>query len=629
MTVVWLMLAACVYAQTDYSVARIPDRLKSRANAVVRHETIVADMQSSTKVRYQVKQAVTVFNQSGEHKARLVIYYDKNMVIKSITGQVFDAYGSQIGKFNQRNFRDESAVSSFSLYEDNRVKHFLPSVTSYPYTVEYEYEVELKQNLIIPDWRPNAYRDVAVEHSQYIFTCAASDAVRVKAVNYAGEPELSDVNGRKTMTWKVAAIPAQRYEPYSPNPETYQTIVKIAPTDFSYYKHKGRYSNWQDLGKWTHDVLLADGLTLPANTAQEAKALVSGLGTDKEKAKALYEYMQRKTRYVSVQIGIGGFKPMSASDVDRLGYGDCKALVNYMQALLRAVDIPSYYCVVYAGTMKRDMQLDFASMDQGNHIILCLPFENDTTWLECTNQRIPFGFLGSFTDDRLVWACTPKGGEMLRTPRFDEAESTQLRRATLMLDGDGNLSGNVETVFAAGQYDNHLEIAESSSTEQVKQLKEAYDIDHIGFKNITYRKANDGQPVLIETFDVTLSKYAPVNAGQFFLIANIFNRRGTIPTVKNRELPLYINRGYTDEDSITYVMPEGCTLVSGPQEEEINGPFGYCQTTISQDGNKIRYYRKFVLNEGTFPAARYGEFSEFINRVNALDNHKAVLQMQQ
>ena len=52
-----------------------------------------------------------------------------------------------------------------------------------------------------------------------------------------------------------------------------------------------------------------------------------------EKAKIVYKYMQEKTRYISVQVGIGGFKPMLAKDVDRLGYGDCKALSNYTKAL--------------------------------------------------------------------------------------------------------------------------------------------------------------------------------------------------------------------------------------------------------------------------------------------------------
>jgi hypothetical protein len=55
--------------------------------------------------------------------------------------------------------------------------------------------------------------------------------------------------------------------------------------------------------------------------------------TEKINKKAL-EFMlcSKKSRYVSIQVGIGGWKPILYTDVDRLGYGDCKALTNYTKA---------------------------------------------------------------------------------------------------------------------------------------------------------------------------------------------------------------------------------------------------------------------------------------------------------
>src|SRR5690606_6647362 len=108
----------CAIAQSDYAVAHIPTVLKSHADAVVRHEEIVVDMLSPTKVRYRVDRAVTVFNPAGEERARLVIHYDKATSIKRISGGVYDEMGFQLRKFTKRDCRDESAVSNFSLYED-------------------------------------------------------------------------------------------------------------------------------------------------------------------------------------------------------------------------------------------------------------------------------------------------------------------------------------------------------------------------------------------------------------------------------------------------------------------------------------------------------------------------------
>lgn len=614
-----------VAAQPEYAVEHIPTALKSRADAVVRHEEIVVDMLSPTKVRYQVNRAITVFNPAGEERARLVVHYDKATSVKRISGEVYDEAGFQMRKFTKRDCRDESAVSSFSLYEDSRVKHFLPAMVGYPYTVVYSYEVERKQNLIIPAWHPGAYWDVAVQHSQYTFICADTDEVRIFVANYSGEPVRGVDGGRSVTTWVADNLPAKRYEPYSPDQETYQTIVRVAPVYFNYYKHNGQYTNWEELGSWMFDALLTEGTELPAQTVAEVNALVAGLASDREKAAALYGYMQRKTRYVSVQIGIGGFKPMAAATVDQLGYGDCKGLVNYMRALLAVVGIPSYYCVVEAGNAKRDIRADFASMDQGNHVILSVPLEQDTVWLECTSQRLPFGFLGSFTDDRMVWACTPEGGKLLNTPDYAVTESTQERRAELQLADDGALAGHLKTVFSGGQYDNHLEIAESSGGEQIKMLKAAYDIDRISFADIVYQKPEGPVPTLVEALEVTLPRYAPTNGGQTFLIPNLFNRQASVPTVKDRQRPVYINRGYTDVDHLTFTLPGGYVVAGGSWKAELNSPFGHYEAYLEQTGDQLSYRRQLVLHGGTYPADQYAEFVDFFNRVGTLDRHKVVL----
>ncbi|MDP4989490.1 MAG: DUF3857 domain-containing protein, partial [Polaribacter sp.] len=108
--------------------------------------------------------------------------------------------------------------------------------------------------------------------------------------------------------------------------------------------------------------------------------------------------MQQKTRYISVQIGIGGWEPIAANLVDDVGYGDCKGLTNYTKALLDVADVTAYYTVVYADD-RIDVDKDFSSL-QGNHVILNIPNNGKDVWLECTSQTMPFGFLGDFTDDR-------------------------------------------------------------------------------------------------------------------------------------------------------------------------------------------------------------------------------------
>src|SRR5690606_888532 len=119
---------------------------------------------------------------------------------------------------------------------------------------------------------------------------------------------------------------------------------------------------------------------LPAHIAQQVKALTSGITDVKEKITVLYNYLQKNTRYISIQLGIGGWQPFDDSYVAKNGYGDCKALTNYMQSLLTSANIPSFYTLVYAGasgTAKNRFVPDLPSQ-QFNHVVICVPTGKDS-----------------------------------------------------------------------------------------------------------------------------------------------------------------------------------------------------------------------------------------------------------
>ena len=614
-------------AQNVYKTEDIPSALKNRSNAVIRDMETVVDMRAPDNVSIKVRQAVTVLNKNGDTRAELVLFYNKNNSIKSIKGIVYDAQGKPISKFNQSNFTDESAISDFSLFEDDRVKHFKPSVTEYPYTIVYEYELKNKQNLIIPDWYASPSPDVSVEKNSYRFVCLPGDKLHIKTYNYPGQTKETKEEKLMSYSWEMTNIPSFQTEPYAPSPENYLTRVKIAPEKFNYYAFSGNYNNWNDLGKWIYTDLLSKRQNLSPETVQMVKSLVNGINDPKEKAKKIYAYMQEKTRYVSVQIGIGGFQPISAAEVDRMGYGDCKGLVNYMQSLLKAADIYSEYCIVYAGNQKRSMDPDFASMDQANHIILCVPFEKDTTWLECTSQTVPFGFLGDFTDDRTVLACTESGGKLLHTPVLSATENKTIRTASLDIDKEGNVKGNMRTRFEGAAYDNCEGLISDSPEEQVKSLKSKYDLDNIEFDKVTFNQLKTSKPATTEHLDLHIRSYVPQTQSRAYLVLNAFNKAKIIDEVTSRTRPVVVNRGFTELDTIQYTLPENFKIESEMENIQIKNDFGSFIVKTTLTGKLLTYSRYFLLKEGHYPAERYKDLVDFISRVRRYDQSKAVFKL--
>jgi hypothetical protein len=622
--IVLFLCGNCTLKAQDLDIAHIEPDLRVRANAVIRFSNTTVDMRSPDNVIISTTRAITVFNKSGDLYAQLVLFYDKNTSIKSVKGEVYDEFGRQNAKFSLSNFKDESAVSSFSLFEDSRVKYYIPQVNSYPYTVVYHYETRQKQNLIIPTWKPIPGFDISLEKANYQFICKPSDEVRTWTSMYPEKAIEVVTDKQKSLSWGLTNVKAVKYENYAPNPDTYLTSVKVAPKNFTYYGFKGTYADWEDLGKLSYDYLLKDKRVLPQETIDRIKSLIKDLPNDKAKAKKLYEYMQQKTRYISVQIGIGGFQPMSASEVDRLGYGDCKGLVNYMQALLDIAGIDSYYCVVSAGEEKSSLLPNFASMEQGNHVILNLPLNGDTIWLECTNQDAPFGYLGDFTDDRWVLACTKDGGKLLKTPKTQATGNLQRRTGKFSVTKTGDLMGSSHTTFEGTQFDNHYFMYKQSPVERQKSLKKIYDINNLEFNAVDFEVDKD-RPKFLEKLEINIEKYVQVNDEKIYLVPNAFNQHGTVPSIKNRNLPLDIKRGFVDLDSLEITFEQNLVAIPIPRVTKLDTKFGNYLMELRLKDNVLTYYRKFSLKEGIYDAEEYEAYQSFINEVASNDRYKTVL----
>jgi transglutaminase-like putative cysteine protease len=624
-----MVMGINTFAQQKYEVSLIPKDLLSHAEAVIRANETTIEVKGLDAVSQHIKYVVTILNKNGDREAAKYLYYNKSEQIRSVKGNIYDEFGKLTNKILERDFEDRSATDGFSLFLDDRYKYFRPAVTNYPYTVEYDYELYSKQTLFLPDWDPNPRQStgVSVEHSSYKFTCKPDFDIRYKALNNPGEAVITTLPLLKTYRWEISHVKAWRDEPYSPTDDKIFPSVKIAPEKFSYAGVSGSFTNWEEYGRFIYDKLLKNRDKLPPETAAYVKSLTDSITDPKLKAKKIYEYMQQKTRYVSVQIGIGGYQPFTATEVDQSSYGDCKALVNYTQSLLRAVGIESYYVLNMAGRTKQSAITDFASMNQFNHVILCLPFKNDTTWIDCTSKENPFGYLGDFTDDRIVLACTPMGGKLMRTPQFAPSGNTQARFASFTITPEGELEGEMKTEFKGTQYDNRYDLMHEAFTEQVKKIKEIYSIENLDIQTYNLTENKSIAPIATETIKLRARDYMSQNGNRYFFTPNTASRYiKPLKNVMNRSTDVYINRGYWDTDEITYNLPEGFDVKIKPLLVSIDKPFGKYTASTRIDGHKLIYRRSLQINSGTYNKDTYGDLVDFYQDVYDADHYTVTIE---
>ncbi|RRN77749.1 DUF3857 domain-containing protein, partial [Pseudoxanthomonas sp. SGD-10] len=293
-----LLTLSSVKAQ-EYAVAKIPADLKVSASAVIRTDERRITIQSENNMSYGVKRVVTILNDGGDDFARILVPYDKSRKIKKLSLTIYNEYGIAVRKVKPSEFRDESFINDFSLFEDDRVKKFSLSSFQYPLTLELEFEWQLNQTLIIPDWFPQPAEDVSVEHAVLDLVKNVSFDLKylVKGVDNEKKTQIDDK--KELLQWKVENLNAKKAEPFSKFKEEILPSIKFSPVSFSYEGIAGSYTDWKSYGLWVYSNLLQGRSELPPSTVAFVKNLVKDAPNKKEAAKLIYEYAQKKNRYIS------------------------------------------------------------------------------------------------------------------------------------------------------------------------------------------------------------------------------------------------------------------------------------------------------------------------------------------
>ena len=443
--------------EKNLSVSKIPLKLLLNANSVVREEEMIIDIDDVDDMTISTKKIITVLNENGDNSAVAYQYYDDDLKIKKQNFIVYDAEGKEVKEYKQRDFKDVSGVDNNTLFSDNRISYLDYTPTQYPYTIEYYCEVKSGSTAFMRSWIPVKRYSQSIEKSVYILNNPKSIDLRVIKTNL--NDSVANLGDQFNLKFKAENISAYKYESLSPPLESYAPMVKVALTHFSLIGVEGEADNWKDFGKWQYEHLLKNRNVLPAKTIQDLEKLTRGITDTLEKARLIYEYAQNKTRYISIQLGIGGWMPMLASDVDNLGYGDCKALTNYTKSLLESQGIASNYAVVYGGEETESIDKDLVSM-QGNHVILNIPHPGEDVWLECTSQTHPFNYLGDFTDNRDVLLVKPSGGEIVTTKKYKTSENSIHTITELKLNKDRNFTAVGIRIIKRGGIWKHLSYRE-------------------------------------------------------------------------------------------------------------------------------------------------------------------------
>lgn len=624
--VFFLLTGSFLFSQTYYSVANIPEELKKNAGSVVRFDQKIFTVKSPSHAEMEVKYVITILHESHKKKAYFRQIYDRFSKINSITITVYDKNGKKVKSVKKADINDMSTFSESALFADIRQIVYTPDYYKYPYTLEYSFTKSYKGLLSYPSFYVLNGYDMALQEGVFIVKIPIGNKFRYLLQNTDKEPDVYNVKNEIHYRWNFDNIKAIKYENYDLRFSDLVSTVKIAPSNFEMDGYFGNADTWENFGLWIYS--LNDGRdALPAVTRTEIIELTKGVTGIREKTELVYEYMQSKTRYVNVVIGIGGWQPFTATEVDETGYGDCKALTNYTYSLLKTLGIQSYYTIIKAGKNTNNILTELPS-NQFNHAILCVPDGNDTIWLECTSQRNPVGYLGTFTEGREALLIKKKESKLVRTPSLTIDDNLRIRKAVVNIDDQGNSTAEIENLYQGLYYDNMISVYYTEGKRRMDQARRKIHISNFSLldKHYTLVEHRSDHPYFTEGYFVMADHYVKKMGSRLLFDINFFGTEIDVPSAINKqESDIYIHRSLTRIDSLEFVIPEGYYIKSFPKNDTLISDYGEFHADFWIDGNRLFYTRKQLIKKGTFPADEYVEFRTYLKKLNLADNRKVLV----
>lgn len=538
----------------------------------------------------------------GDHDAEILIPYSKGDKISVGDAWIEDLQGNIIRKLKSKEIKDRSYISQIALYEDDFVKHFELKHNSYPYRIVYSYRITYPKFINAAALN---YVDVRqpVKNGKLIVETSINQPIIFKQKNI-DTLEVDTLSDIIRYQWKYNYDKPSLEINTSPN-STIAPLIYSTPLHFK-FGVEGSYETWQSFGNWIFR-LNKDKDILPLAEQLKIKRLISDVDSDREKAKILYYYLQNHTRYINVSINLGGLQTYPANYVCSNGYGDCKALTNYMQAILKYVGIKSYYTLVNVGDKIIDIDTNYPSQ-AFNHVILTIPFEKDTTYLECTSKNTPFGYIGTFTQGRKALLVDENNSQIINTPTLSSQDVLCTRNFYVDLN-----SSKVEllAIERGGNYEqsNYLatEVNQNIVDKYIRNniLSGSYDL--LDFK---FHKEN------IDSAKIDLAVNCQIHNlykeyGNNLIISPFTINLPSYESPDKRVSDVQLDYPQYYKDHTEYLLPDK-RISQIPKDVILASDFGEYSLKFETRDNKLIVDKTILIYPGRYTTTQYPDFYKFI-----------------
>lgn len=581
--------------------------------------------------------AVRILNREGRDAAEAAEVYETDVgKVREIHAWLIRPSG-QVKSYGKNDVRDEAEALN-DVYDESRVKKISAVNDAEPGAVfGYQTTSEARPffNQLFWYFQGNTFPVVS---SRLTLVLPAGWRANGMTFNHATvEPS---VNG-SAYTWELRDLSPLELEPISPSMVNLvpRLEVKYFPTEGTRVPTSRTFDSWTEVSRWYTE--LSETQAMPdERVAAKARELAANAKTELERIGAIGRYVQ-SIQYISIQIGVGRWRPHAAAQVFAKSYGDCKDKANLMRAMLRALNIQAYPVLIFSGdpTFVRET---WPSPYQFNHCIIAIKVGEDTKVasiiqhptlgrlliFDATDDDTPVGDLPDHEQGSFALIAAGDGGMLARMPTT-APEANQLQRsAEVQLSADGSISASIRDQ-AVGQsaVGYRREFRHLSRPEYLKRI-EGWVTHGATAAKVTkvepVDQSNEGRFGLDVDFSAPAYAQSMQDRLLVFRPAIVSRRESLDLTEAKRRYPVVLeSRAFTE--TVRVKLPAGFEVDELPDPVKLDASFGSYRTNYEVKNGELVFTRTLAQQAATIPADQYDIVRRFFERIRAAEQSPVVL----
>jgi len=546
-----LIFQTRIFGQVE--IATIPDSLIFQASSIILDHQESLEIIHKSLIKRNVSSTTLITKESDIGGHGIYIPYDKYSKIDDLEIIISSIAGKKIRTITKKDLIDQSMVNSVTLATDVRILMYKVIEKEIPILVTMKYRKTSNESFTLDSYLPVTSDNSAILNSQFtVINYDTTNQLRF-SINPWNKPTVKATSAFRKHSFQINNVTVSHLkELEAKNISTYITPIL---EDFQMEGIDGNLGSWRNFGIWL--TKLGEGTdVLDEKSIAEIKSIIGDTKDKKVIVEKLYKYLQHNMRYVSIQLGIGGFKPMLAQDVHNNKYGDCKGLSNYMKAILKVAGIPAHYITISAGEDYKEPLIDFPQ-NVFNHAIVAVPFEQDTIFLECTSSNAPVGYMGTFTGDRKALWIDGENSRLVKTKSYPYDKNIIENTFNIDITPDESIEIDFKQRLSGIGIEHHGYIFTSMFTnEKFKEYlgEKLPEITNVEILNRSYNEDHYSFECKFES-----PKNVMKSGSRYFIKLKI----DELPTSILEHNP--IKTGYTILDNYHINIPVGCHIEKAPK----------------------------------------------------------------